>query len=53
MNDKEDVGVILAKFTYGVATIQYICEELQKNKKKKVDIDIILRITKELLECQK
>ena len=53
---RSDVGVILAKLTYGVATIQYICEQLEKHKKKKVDIDCILRITKSLLEdteCQK
>lgn len=50
MQDKEDVGVILAKLTYGIATIQYICEELEKHNKKKVDIDCILRVTKSLLE---
>lgn len=52
----DDVGVILAKLTYGVATIQYVCEQLKKHNKKKVDIDCILRITKSLLEdteCQK
>ncbi len=48
--DKDDVGVILAKLTYGIATIQYICETLKNNNKKKVDIDSILRITKSLLE---
>ena len=48
MQDKDDVGIILAKLTYGIATIQYICEMLKKNNKKKVDI--ILRITKSLLE---
>lgn len=50
MQDKDDVGIILAKLTYGIATIQYICEMLKKNNKKKVDIDSILRITKSLLE---
>ena len=48
--DKDDVDVILAKLTYGIATIQYICEQLEKHNKKKVDIDCILRITKSLLE---
>lgn len=50
MQDKDDVGVILAKLTYGIATIQYICETLKNNNKKKVDIDSILRITKSVLE---
>ena len=48
--DKNDVGIILAKLIYGIATIQYICEMLKNNNKKKVDIDSILRITKSLLE---
>ena len=46
----KDEGLLLAKLTYGLATIQFICEQHKKNNKKKVDIDMILRITKELLE---
>lgn len=49
MTDKEDIGIILTKLTYALITIQYICENLKHNKKKKVDIDMILRITKEVL----
>lgn len=46
----KDLNLILAKLTFGLATIQYICEELKKNRKKKVEIDCILKITKGILE---
>lgn len=49
--DKE-AGLIIVKLTYALTTIQYICEMLKQNNKKKIDIDSILRITKSVLESE-
>lgn len=46
------MALIIVKYTYVLTTIQYICEQLKKHNKRKIDIDAILRITKSVLESE-
>lgn len=45
-----DTESLLANLLCGLTTIQFICENLKNQNKKKVDIDVILEITKKVLE---
>lgn len=45
-----DIESLLSNLLCGLTTIQFICENLKNQNKKKVDIDVILEITKKVLE---
>lgn len=51
MNEKtkKELLFTLTKMTFALATIQMICEQAQKLKKKKIDIEVLLNITNKAL----
>ena len=51
--NKQNVDTIVAQLLGCLIVIQFVCEKLKSRGKQKVDIDVILELTKKIIEVSK
>lgn len=50
MKTVEKRSALFAKLYFALVSLKYFCERAKLNKKKKIEIDFVLRVINEVLE---